>query len=58
MKKILVAISLAAFVLSAPMAMAAGKVDCCKDKKCSKAADGMACTKGGGTVVKSCKDCK
>ncbi len=58
MKKILVAISLAAFVLSAPLAMAAD-VKCCKDGKCQK---GMKtaedCTKAGGTVVKNCtKDC-
>lgn len=59
MKKILVAMSLAAFVLSAPLAMAAEmKVDCCKDKKCSKVADKAACDKEGGKVVKDCKECK
>ena len=56
MKRILVAISLAAFVLSAPLAMAAD-VNCCKDGKCASksAAD---CKKEKGKVVKDCKDCK
>jgi hypothetical protein len=56
MKKILVAISLAAFVMSGSMALAA--VKCCKDKKCADAKTDADCTKGGGKVVKDCKECK
>lgn len=68
MKTLLVVLTLAAFALAAPLAMAAdqpGKpgakpmvINCCKSGKCSQVKAEADCTKGGGKVVKDCKACK
>ncbi len=57
MKKVLIALCLATFALSAPLAMAAD-VLCCKAGKAAKAKTADECTKGGGKVVKDAKECK
>ncbi len=58
MKKVLIALCLATFALSAPMAMAAD-VLCCKAGKLVPTAKTQAdCTKAGGKVVKDAKECK
>ncbi len=57
MKKVLIALCLATFALSAPMAMAADVI-CCKDGKAAPAKTADDCTKGGGKVVKDAKECK
>jgi len=71
MKTLLVVLTLVAFALAAPLAMAADQpagpakpgekpmvINCCKDGKCSQVKAEADCTKGGGKVVKDCKDCK
>jgi hypothetical protein len=69
MKKFFILLTLAAFMIAVPLAMAdqpgATKssadqptVNCCVKGKCNKAASEAACTKEGGKVVKECKDCK
>jgi anti-sigma-K factor RskA len=70
MKTLLVVLTLVAFALAAPLAMAQGQapaakpgekpmvINCCKDGKCSQVKAEADCTKGGGKVVKDCKDCK
>jgi hypothetical protein len=72
MKKLLVLLTLAAFMFSVPLAMAAGetpgaakagdkpavKVNCCIKGKCSQVGSEADCTKAMGKVVKDCKDCK
>jgi hypothetical protein len=72
MKKLLVLLTLAAFMFSVPLAMAAGetpgaakagdkpaaKVNCCIKGKCSQVGSEVDCTKAMGKVVKDCKDCK
>jgi len=72
MKKLLVLLTLAAFVFSVPLAMAAGdtpagakagdkepgKVNCCIKGKCSQVGSEADCAKEMGKVVKDCKDCK
>ncbi len=71
MKTLLVVLTLAAFALAAPLAMAQGQtpaakpgaekpgvINCCKDGKCAQVKAEADCTKAGGKVVKDCKDCK
>ncbi len=73
MKKLLVLLTLAAFVFSVPLAMAAdqaptgvkaggekapAKVNCCIKGKCSQVGSEADCAKAMGKVVKDCKDCK
>jgi hypothetical protein len=72
MKKLLVLLTLAAFVFSVPMAMAAGetpgaakagdkpaaKINCCAKGKCTQVGSEADCAKEMGKVVKDCKDCK
>jgi hypothetical protein len=59
MKKFFLLLSLMAFMLAAPLAMAAKeeKVNCCVKGKCSKMTTAK-CDKAKGEVVKDCKDCK
>jgi hypothetical protein len=71
MKRISMLLTLAAFIIAAPLAMAADQpampkvggtdqpsINCCAKGKCSKAASEVDCAKEGGKVVKDCKDCK
>jgi hypothetical protein len=71
MKSLLVVLTLVAFALAAPLAMAADQpapakpgaektmvINCCKDGKCSQVKAEADCAKAGGKVVKDCKDCK
>jgi hypothetical protein len=65
MRKLVMVISLLAFVAAAPMAMAAEKpskaekVACCHGKgKCDNKHTKTVCEKEGGKVVMDCKDCK
>ena len=71
MKKLLVLLTLAAFVFSVPLAMAAGylgrcqgrrgqqaQVNCCIKGKCTQVGSEADCAKEMGKVVKDCKDCK
>jgi len=73
MRTFVYVLTLVAFLLSAPLAMAAqdtpaaGKpagaaakpsVNCCIKGECKKVGSEADCTKGGGKVVKDCKDCK
>ncbi len=70
MKRFFVLLTLAAFMLAVPLAMAsdqpaAGKtgadkpgVNCCIKGKCDKSPSEADCTKTGGKVVKDCKECK
>ncbi|MGO9570029.1 MAG: hypothetical protein ACLP5H_21075 [Desulfomonilaceae bacterium] len=73
MKKLLVLLTLAAFMFSVPLAMAAGetpgaakaagdkapaKINCCIKGKCSQVGSEADCAKEMGKVVKDCKDCK
>ena len=71
MKKVIMLLTLAAFVFAVPFAMAADQptmpkaagadqpsINCCAKGKCNKAASEAECTKEGGKVVKDCKDCK
>ncbi len=71
MKKLLVLLTLAAFMFSVPLAMAAGdtpgakagdkepaKINCCIKGKCTQVGSEADCAKEMGKVVKDCKDCK
>lgn len=71
MKRILVLLALAVFVISVPLAMAqekpagtmpgdkpAKEIHCCVKGKCEQAKDADACAKLGGKVVTDCKACK
>jgi len=71
MKRILVLLALAVFVISVPLAMAQDKpagtmpgdkpakeINCCVKGKCEHAKDVEACIKLGGKVVTDCKECK
>lgn len=71
MKTFLVVLTLVAFALAAPLAMAADQpapakaagekgqiINCCDKGKCSQVKSEADCTKAGGKVVKDCKDCK
>jgi len=70
MKTFLVVLTLVAFALAAPLAMAADKpaamgggekaqiINCCNKGKCAQVKTEADCTKAGGKVVKDCKDCK
>ena len=72
MKKLLVLLTLAAFVICVPLAMAAetspgakaglgghqAQVNCCVKGKCTKVGSTADCAKLMGKVVKDCKDCK
>lgn len=71
MKRILVLLALAVFVISVPLAMAQDKpagttpgdkpakeINCCVKSKCEHTKDLETCTKLGGKVVTDCKDCK
>jgi len=63
MKKVLILATLLAFVVSAPIAMAAEKpakekqINCCVDGKCEKMTK-KACKEAKGKVVRDCKACK
>lgn len=71
MKKYFMLLTLAAFIIAVPLAMAAEQpaapktggadqpsINCCVKGKCSKAASEVECAKEGGKIVKDCKDCK
>lgn len=73
MKRFFNLLTIAAFLVTASMAVAADKaqpagkgttaapaqtVNCCVNKQCKKAASEADCVKAGGKVVKDCKDCK
>jgi|GEM_PF-1441200 len=62
MKKIIVLLTLLAFVAGVPMAMAAAKakeekINCCVKGKCKKMTE-KKCEAAKGEVVVDCKDCK
>jgi hypothetical protein len=66
MKKMVLLLTLVVFMLAVPLAMAAekpaappaaDKVNCCTAGKCAPMPKAD-CEKGGGKVVKDCKDCK
>jgi hypothetical protein len=58
MKKFFVLLSLMAFMVAAPLAMAKeAKIHCCVKGKCSKMTAAK-CDKAKGQVVKTCKECK
>ena len=56
MKKFLILFAVLAFVSAGPVAMAAKKVNCCVAGKIQKVTKAE-CTKAGGKVVKSAKQC-
>ncbi|MBI4966308.1 MAG: hypothetical protein HY913_23720 [Desulfomonile tiedjei] len=59
MKKLFVMMTLMAFVVAAPFAMAAKKpVKCCIKGQCEEKATKADCTKLKGKVVSDCKKCK
>jgi hypothetical protein len=71
MKRLVTLLTLAAFIIAAPLAMAADQpaapkagasdqpsINCCAKGKCAKVASEADCAKEGGKVVKDCKDCK
>jgi len=60
MKKLFVMMTLMAFVVAAPLAMAKSKpVKCCIKGQCEEKATKTDCTKKAkGYVVKDCKKCK
>lgn len=71
MRRFLVVLTLVAFAMAAPLAMAADQtaapltggekskvINCCNQGKCSQVKSDADCTKAGGKVVKDCKDCK
>ncbi|HMK36351.1 MAG TPA: hypothetical protein VK463_14850 [Desulfomonilaceae bacterium] len=70
MTKLFTMLTLAAFLIAVPLAMAEQpatpkvpggeqtSINCCAKGKCSKAASEVDCAKEGGKVVKDCKDCK
>ena len=58
MKRVLVLLILAAFMVAAPLAMAKEeKVNCCVKGKCSKMTTAK-CNKAKGEAVMDCKACK
>ncbi len=62
MKKILILVTLALFVIAAPFAMAQekkkeGPKNCCLKVGCKKMTEAK-CLKEGGEVIADCKDCK
>jgi hypothetical protein len=72
-RKLFLVMTVAAFVFSVTMAMAAEQtgmrvqsspakaqksVNCCLKGECKSAASPAQCTAAGGKVVKDCKDCK
>ncbi len=57
MKKILILLTLVAFVVAVPMAAVAA-VKCCADGKVMDVADKAACDKAKGKVVKDAAECK
>jgi len=60
MKKLFVIMTLMAFVVAAPLAMAAKEakqINCCVKGKCEQMTKAD-CKKAKGKVVKSCKSCK
>jgi len=61
MKRLIILLSLLAFVGAAPLAVAASKTDskinCCIEGKCEKLTK-KACKEAKGKVVSSCKKCK
>jgi len=72
MRKLVYLLTLAAFVFSVTMAVAQGpaqppakaegdkpaKINCCVKGDCKTVATEADCIKGGGKVVKDCKECK
>jgi hypothetical protein len=71
MKRLLMLLTLAAFVASATMVVAADQpqapgqkpeakptVNCCVKGDCKQVASDTDCAKAGGKVVKDCKECK
>jgi hypothetical protein len=74
MKKFFLLLTLAAFIIAAPLAMAQGSdtpgaakpavgekgkvTNCCSNGKCKQVSSDADCTKDGGKVVKDCKECK
>jgi hypothetical protein len=70
MKRVVIFLTLAAFIIAVPLAMAQGQVDkpasgkpekeisCCVKGKCQSVKAEADCAKLGGKVVKDCKDCK
>ena len=73
MKKFFLLLTLAAFIIAAPLAMAQGDTpgaakpavgekgkitNCCSNGKCKQVSSDADCTKDGGKVVKDCKECK
>ncbi len=73
MKRFLILLTLAAFAICAPLAMAqtetpgspkaatdkpAKTVNCCVKKECKQVGSEADCAKDGGKVVKDCKECK
>jgi len=74
MKKVLVLLALAAFIIYVPLALAADQpgmgapakagsdpaksINCCVKGKCDQVKSEADCTKAGGKVVKDCKECK
>lgn len=58
MKKFFLLLTMMAFMVAAPLAMAKeAKINCCVKGKCSKMTTAK-CDKAKGDVVKDCKDCK
>jgi hypothetical protein len=58
MKKFFLLLTVVAFMLTAPLAMAKEeKINCCVKGKCSKMTEAK-CKAAKGDVVTSCKDCK
>ncbi len=58
MKKILILLTLVAFVVAIPLASVAAGVKCCADGKVTEVADKAACDKAKGKVVKDAAECK
>lgn len=71
MKRFIMLLTLAAFIIAVPLAMAAEQpampktggadqapINCCAKGKCDKVSTEADCAKLGGKVVKDCKDCK
>lgn len=57
MKKVVILLTMVAFIAMGSVTMAEKKVNCCADGKVTKTTE-KACAKKGGTVVKSAKECK
>jgi hypothetical protein len=70
MKRVVVLLTLVAFLFAVPFAMAQGQmekpasdkpdkgINCCVKGKCEQVKGEADCTKLGGKVIKDCKDCK